>query len=55
VKNLSENVIFDFEVDPKILGGAIITNKKGSYSDLSLLKKINDLFQNQKDQLTRLL
>jgi F0F1-type ATP synthase delta subunit len=55
VKNLSENVIFDFEVDPKILGGAIITNKKGSYSDLSLLKKINVLFQNQKDQLIRLL
>lgn len=43
-KNISGNLIFDLTVDPQILGGAIIVNDKGDYSDFSISKYIDDLF-----------
>lgn len=53
-KNLSGKTIFDIKVDSKILGGAIIINKEGDYSDFSLLKKIDDVFLNQKQEILNL-
>lgn len=53
--NLSGNVIFDFKLDPQILGGAIIASDKGEYADFSLSKKINDLFLQQKQEILSLL
>lgn len=47
-KNLSEKIIFDIKVDPKIIGGAIITSDKGEFADFSLLKKINLIFKAKK-------
>lgn len=54
-KNNLEGTIFEFTIDPKILGGAIIVNSKGTYADYSLLKRIDDLFLNQKQTISKLL
>lgn len=54
-KNKITGTIFEFIVDPKILGGIIIVNPNGAYSDFSLLKRIDELFINQKQYISKLL
>ena len=54
-KNNLSGTIFEFIIDPTILGGAVIVNHKGSYADYSLLKKIDELFLNQKQLIFKLL
>ncbi len=54
-KNNLGSTIFEFTIDPKILGGAIIVNPKGTYADYSLLKRIDDLFINQKQLISKFL
>lgn len=54
-KNMSYDFIFEFNVDSKILGGTIIVNKNGEYADFSLLKKVNDLFLNHKEEVLKFL
>lgn len=54
-KNTKSKTIFDIKVDPKILGGAIISDKKGVYRDFSLLKKIDNTFQTQNKEIQALL
>lgn len=54
-KNKVTNTILDFEVNPGIIGGAIISGEKGTYADFSILKKINDVFLNQKQEILKLL
>lgn len=49
--NLPANTIYDINVDPDILGGAIIISNKGNYSDISLSKKIGDLFVTKKKEI----
>lgn len=43
VKNIGENTIINLEIDPSIVGGAIISYK-GLYSDFSLKKEIEKAF-----------
>ncbi|MBI2621944.1 MAG: F0F1 ATP synthase subunit delta [Candidatus Levybacteria bacterium] len=43
-KNLSQKIIFDIEVDKKILGGAIIISDEGRFMDYSLRRKIDYVF-----------
>src|SRR3989344_400785 len=50
-KNLSEEIIFDIEVDPRIIGGAIIISNKGEFADFSLLKKIDNIFSSKKAEI----
>ena len=50
-KNMRQKYIFDIEVDPQILGGAIISSKKGVYKDFSLSRKINDIFTIHKKEI----
>lgn len=50
VKNLSQDIIFDIQVDPQILGGAIITSNEGLFEDLSVSKKINEYFLAEKQR-----
>ncbi len=54
-KNKMNGTIFEFIVDPKILGGIIIVNPNGTYSDYSLLRRIDELFTNQKQYISKLL
>lgn len=54
-KNGLNGGIFEFIIDPNILGGAVIVNHKGSYADYSLLKRIDELFLNQKQLISKLL
>ncbi|MBP9716315.1 MAG: hypothetical protein KBD51_00015 [Candidatus Levybacteria bacterium] len=54
-KNSIDGGIFEFTIDPNILGGAVIVNHKGSYADFSLLKRIDELFLNQKQLISKLL
>ncbi len=54
-KNGIDGGIFEFIIDPKIMGGAVIVNQKGSYADFSLLKRIDELFLNQKQLISKLL
>lgn len=53
--NKLDSTIFEFTIDPKILGGAVIINPNGDYADYSLLKRIDDLFINQKQLVSKLL
>jgi len=55
IKTNKQKVIFDIEVDPKILGGAKISNEKGQYIDISLVKSIDDTLLNGKKDINSLI
>lgn len=40
-KNINKKVIFDIEVDPKIIGGLVVS-LNGNYGDFSVLRKIEE-------------
>ncbi|NCO45146.1 MAG: F0F1 ATP synthase subunit delta, partial [Vibrio sp.] len=44
----------DFEINPEILGGALISFN-GKYLDESLSKKMEEIFSNQKEELLKTL
>lgn len=48
--NVGQGVIVNVELDPKILGGAVITFK-GKYYDGSLVKTVEELLQKNKDSV----
>lgn len=50
-KNTKKKTIFDITIEPKILGGAIISDKKGVYRDFSLQRKIDATFQNHQEEI----
>lgn len=46
----SKEVLFDVDVDERILGGAIIIDN-GQYFDYSLLSKLDDIFKNKRKEV----
>jgi len=52
--NLTDQTILDFEIDPSLLGGALISFN-GKYLDGSLFKKMEEIFGNQKQELLKTL
>ena len=49
-ENLGKYTVFDIDTDPDILGGVILSTKKGLYKDLSLSKKLNDVFAEKRKE-----
>ena len=52
-KNVGKDVILNFTVSPKILGGATISYK-GLYFDYSLEKKLNSAFSEKREEIKKL-
>ena len=52
--NVTDETLLDFEINPEILGGALISFN-GKYLDESLSKKMEEIFSNQKEELLKTL
>jgi len=52
--NVTKETILDIEVDPQILGGAVVAFN-GKYLDESLRKKMEEVFSNEKQELLKTL
>jgi len=50
-ENLGKNTVFDIDTDSDILGGVILSTKKGLYKDFSLSKKLNDVFAEKRKEI----
>lgn len=50
-KNSLDNFVFDISIDPKILGGIILSTPKGEYKDYSLSTQIDEYFAKQTNTL----
>lgn len=48
--NMGENIILEIEKDTSLLGGAVFVNE-GKYMDFSLRKKIEEVFENKKEEI----
>src|SRR3972149_1756155 len=46
-----KNTVFDIDTDSDILGGVILSTKKGLYKDFSLSKKLNDVFAEKRKEI----
>lgn len=54
-RNLSREIILDFEVKPEIIGGTIIVSPKGQYANYALSEQIDRFFTNKRQEITNLL
>ncbi len=54
IQNLGSYVILDIDVDKKILGGAII-EYEGRYEDLSLKKRVEEVFGSKREEIAHAL
>ena len=54
IKNIGENYVLDIEVDENIIGGICLT-LDGKYIDLSIRKKMEDVFGNKREEILNLL
>ena len=52
-KNLEEKIILEFKLEPNILGGTIL-EFKGLYRDYTLRTKLDDVFNNRKEEVYRI-
>jgi len=54
IKNIGENYVLDIEVDENIIGGICLT-LDGKYIDLSIRKKMEEVFGNKREEILNLL
>jgi len=54
-KNLSQDVIIDFETKPEIIGGTIIVSPNGKYANYALSEQIDKFFTEKRQEINALL